>query len=458
MKKYLTLSARTIAISYATFSLLVLACFSFALWFAWQQFVEEDWHHILHADSQRLQRVYEKQGIDALVRDINTRIGTKAGGEEDLVLLTDSSENKLAGNLPDWPSEIGHAEGSGRFVVDVDGQEIRILANHVILDSRYHLIVAHNIDKYRLLENMFLYGLCGSAIFITALGIAGGLLVRRSLLNRVNDINRAAAAIMQGDFSHRLPHHGGDDEIATLIATENRMLAQIEQLMDGVKNVSNSIAHDLRTPLAELRSRLEDVLHHRPSPEQVFIEVDGAISDVDRVINIFNALLRLAEIDSGARRSGFFMMDITAVANDVVGFYLPLAQAQDKTLTMISSTPAVILGDPVLVAQAVGNLVDNALKYSPAGTSIELSSSIRDDGSVILEVKDNGPGMPVGEIPNAARRFYRGDASRGTPGAGLGLSLVAAIAKLHDGSLELAPAHPGLRATLRFKTSVNNDT
>lgn len=457
MKKYLTLSARTVAVSYVAFSLLVLACFASALWFAWQQFVEEDWHHILHADSQRLQRIYTQQGIDALAHDINIRVGTKSGGEEDLVLLTDAYQNKLAGNLPDWPPQISNAEGSGRFVIDADGQQIRILANHVILDSRYHLIVAHNVDKYRLLENMFLYGLCGSAMFITVLGIAGGLLVRRSLLNRVDDINRAAAAIMKGDFSHRLPHHGGDDEIATLIATENRMLAQIEQLMDGVKNVSNSIAHDLRTPLAELRSRLEDVLRHRPAQEQVFNEVDGAISDVDRVINIFNALLRLAELDNGARRSGFSKMDITAIANEVVEFYLPLAQAQDKTLIMSPTAPAAILGDPVLIAQAVGNLVDNALKYSPAGSAITLSSSSREDGTVILEVTDNGPGMAADEIHNATRRFYRGDASRGTPGIGLGLSMVAAIARLHGGGLDFSSAHPGLRATLRFKTSVSND-
>ncbi|WP_284079465.1 HAMP domain-containing protein, partial [Herbaspirillum aquaticum] len=277
-------------------------------WYAWQEFVEQDWRHILHADSERLQRVYEEEGVDALSKRIDSRVGAIPGGSEDIVLLTDQNMQRLAGNLPSWPTEISKVASSGRFVVDINGSNTRILARHLILNGRFHLLVAHDINRYRLLENMFIGGLAASGAIIILLGIVGGIAIRRSLLAKVKDIDQAATAIVRGDFTHRLPHHGGESELASLAKTANLMLDQIEQLMKGVINASNSIAHDLRTPLAELRSRLEDLARQEKNSE----EIEGAIEDVDRVIAIFNALLRLVEIDTGARRAGFTTMDAAA--------------------------------------------------------------------------------------------------------------------------------------------------
>jgi signal transduction histidine kinase len=229
------------------------------------------------------------------------------------------------------------------------------------------------------------------------------------------------------------------------------MLDQIEQLVHGVSNVSNSIAHDLRTPLAELRSRLEELSLTRPPPAETFAEIEGAVADVDSVIRIFNALLRLAEIDAGMRRSEFVQVDVADVAAKAVEFCLPAAELKELSLSFQDRGPVLVRGDRLLLAQAVNNLIDNALKYVSEGGAIQVEVVRHSDTMVGIVVADDGPGIPDTEKPKAAQRFYRGDASRGTPGVGLGLSLVEAIAKLHGGALELGDNHPGLRAQMTIE-------
>jgi signal transduction histidine kinase len=308
--------------------------------------------------------------------------------------------------------------------------------------------LGRDVSRFEKLEALFMFALVGAASMVLLLGVAGGLLVRRTLLSKVHDINLAAAAIMQGNLAHRLPAYGGESELNTLVETENRMLDQIEHLVEGIRNVSNAIAHDLRTPLAELRSRLEELSVTRPRPEQTFAEIDSAIADVDRVMGLFNALLRLAEIDSGTRRSGFIEVDAAAVAGEAAEFYQPVAELQGVALSFASSGALPLAGDPLLLAQAVGNLIDNALKYAQKRGTVTVEASRRADGAVVISVSDDGPGIPDEEKHKVLERFYRGDASRSTPGVGLGLSLVASVAKLHGGALELTDNRPGLRATL----------
>jgi signal transduction histidine kinase len=234
------------------------------------------------------------------------------------------------------------------------------------------------------------------------------------------------------------------------------MLDQIEQLVHGVRNVSNSIAHDLRTPLAELRSRLEELSLLRPSTEETYSEIDGAVADVDRVIRIFDALLRLAEIDAGMRRSGFVSLDVSDLAANAVEFYDPAAELRNIDLTFRSEGPLTISGDPVLLAQALGNLIDNALKYAPENGRIEVAVRKIGASAAEISVSDNGPGIDAAQRSKVVERFYRGDASRGTPGVGLGLSLVEAVAKLHGSTLALQDHSPGLRAVLSL--SIDADT
>jgi signal transduction histidine kinase len=273
-------------------------------------------------------------------------------------------------------------------------------------------------------------------------------LIRRALLFEVHRMSHTAAGIVGGDLSRRLPIDGGTNELAMLAQVVNRMLDQIEQLIHGVRNVSNAIAHDLRTPLAELRSRLEELSLTRPPREDILAEIEIAVADVDRVMDIFNALLRLAEIDTGARRSGFVQVDVTDVGAEAVEFYHPVAEQKGLTLSFASAAVLTVTGDRLLLAQAIANLIDNALKYAPANGKIAVEAGLHADGTIRIAVCDGGPGIPDAEKIKVTERFYRGDASRGTPGVGLGLSLVAAVAKVHGGALELADNHPGLRAIL----------
>jgi signal transduction histidine kinase len=226
------------------------------------------------------------------------------------------------------------------------------------------------------------------------------------------------------------------------------MLDHIEHLIRGISNVSNSIAHDLRTPLAELRSRLEELSLTRPPPAETFAEVDGAVADVDRVMRIFTALLRLAEIDSGARRSGFVRVDAAAVTAEVVEFYEPAAEQKGVEFSFQAAGDADVAGDPVLLAQAVSNLIDNSLKSVHEHGAISVRVARRADGALEIAVADDGPGIADADKPRVTERFFRGDASRGSPGVGLGLSIVDAVAKLHGGALQLLDNHPGLLAQM----------
>lgn len=456
MIKPLRFSALTVALSYIAVSLVVLASFATPLWYAWRETVEEGRIRFIQADTRRLASVFNKQGVAALVAGIDIEFGTQPAGAEELVLLADPSLARLAGNLPAWPRQVPDSPGMYTLSIDVGSRSIRVALLRTTLPGGYQLLVANDIAKYRALEKLFLYGLVGAAGTVLLLGVLGGLLLRRTLLAKVHDINQTASAIMQGDFSSRLPAYGGENELNTLIETENRMLDHIEHLIDGIRNVSNAIAHDLRTPLAELRSRLEELSLTRPGAEQTFAEIDSAIADVDRVIGIFNALLRLAEIDAGTRRSGFIEVDASTIAGEAAEFYQPVAELQGVALSFASSGPLALAGDPLLLAQAVGNLIDNALKYAQENGTITVEASGRPDGAVEIAVSDDGPGIPDAEKPKVLERFYRGDASRGTPGAGLGLSLVAAVAKLHGGVLKLTDNHPGLRATLILFPSANS--
>ncbi|MBV9523933.1 MAG: HAMP domain-containing histidine kinase, partial [Alphaproteobacteria bacterium] len=302
-----------------------------------------------------------------------------------------------------------------------------------------------------LIRRLFFSSLAAAVGALLLLAIGGAVLVRRALLARADALNRTTSAIIAGDLRQRLPRRGGRDELDLLAETINGMLDQIEQLIQSVRNASNAIAHDLRTPIAELRVRLEEVARRRPPPDATFAEIDGALDDIDRVSDIFNAILRLAEIDAGVRRSGFASVDLVAIVAEIVELYGPVAEERGIAVTSEIGGHPIIAGDRSLIAQAVGNLIDNALKYTPRGGALSVRIPPGEDAAIIIA--DNGPGMSESERGQATKRFYRGDASRGTPGTGLGLSLVAAVAKLHGGRLELADNAPGVKATLSLSAT-----
>ena len=443
-------SARTIAIGYGFVTLLVLAMFAGPLWYAWHTNIGEVRSQLLKSDAQHLSNLFIRQGPPALAAAIDSQVHGVNDGVRKIMLFVAPDGTKLAGNLQAWPEGVPNRDGLCRVTIVVDYVPRNVELVRVTLEDGYRLLVASNLNRFQKLERLFAYGLLGCAITVLLSAALGGLMIRRALLGRMQGISDTTASIIEGKLSHRLVEPGDGDELQQLTRTVNRMLDQIEHLVTGVQDVSNAIAHDLRTPLSELRARLEELSVARPAPDETFVEIDAAIDDVDRVMGIFNALLRLAEIDSGSRRGGFVDVDLAALGAEVTEFYAPVAELKDIALGFDGPADLHVVGDPVLLAQALGNMVDNALKYAPVRGAIAISAQRLDADTVQIVVADNGPGIPVHERTRVIERFYRVDASRGTPGVGLGLSVVSAVARLHGGTLTLADNHPGLRATLRI--------
>src|SRR5271168_4395625 len=416
-------SALSLALGYVALGILALVLFAAPLWYAWQVTIQEGRIEILQVDSQRLTEVFRREGADGARSFIDARVRMQIASER-ILLLTDESLHPLSGNLPVWPADVPLVPGNYKVRMELGDQGTQMALVHVATLGNYHLLVGRDNALFAPLQTRFWYGLAAAIAVLSIAGLLVGLITRRALMTRVHSIRRTVSAIIHGDLKHRLPTHLNDDELNTLARTINGMLDQIELLVHGVRNVSNSIAHDLRTPLAELRSRLEELALIRPPPEATFAEIDGAVADVDRVIRIFDALLRLAEIDAGMRRSGFVALDATDLAANAVEFYAPAAELKNNRLQSHANGSLQVSVDAVLLAHSLSNLSDNALKYAPENGAINVTVRKRDSARAEISVADNGPGIDDAEKSKVVERFYRGDASRGTPGVGLGLSLV----------------------------------
>jgi signal transduction histidine kinase len=324
------------------------------------------------------------------------------------------------------------------------------------------LLIAQDVHDRYLTEHMFTTTLPWTVLLILVLGAAGGALMSRNMLRRLDAINRTSGEIIAGDLTRRVPLNGSGDEFDALAENLNRMLDRIERLMKGLREVTDSVAHDLRTPLNRLRNRLEESVARlnasgAPKNELMAGEIERAIAETDQLIGTFNALLLIAETDAGTTRAAMLALDLREVAADVVELYEPLAEEKHLALTLIPAAPVVIEGNRSLIAQALANLVDNAIKYTPAGGMIRIRAAITGEG-VDLSVADSGPGIAPADRPRVTERFVRLEASRNSPGTGLGLSLVAAVAHFHRAELVLEDNVPaGLKAVLRFpKTAIRS--
>jgi signal transduction histidine kinase len=269
------------------------------------------------------------------------------------------------------------------------------------------------------------------------------------MLARLDSINRTSGEIMAGDLSRRVPIGEAHDEFDALAENLNAMLERIERLMKGVREVTDSVAHDLRTPLNRLRNRLEATLRHLDPASAETFEIEAAVSETDSLITTFNALLLIAEADAGVTRGEMAAIDLASIAADMAELYAPLAEEKDVSLDITPSGSTMIDGNRSLISQALANLVDNAIKYTPAGGKVTVTASGTPLG-IELRVADTGPGIPPAERARVVERFVRLEASRNSPGTGLGLSLVAAVARLHDAKFLLEDNQPGLRAIIRF--------
>ena len=265
----------------------------------------------------------------------------------------------------------------------------------------------------------------------------------------MDSVTRTAEAIIAGDLSQRIALAGSGDDFDRLSTTLNLMLDKIQNLLENLRQVTNDIAHDLRTPLARLRQQLEDTRIRASTSADYELAIDRAITEADTLLDTFSALLRIAQIEAGVRRSSFRSVDLSDVMRRVAEAYGPALEDSGRFLVTDIADMVAIVGDRELLVQLIANLVENALRHTPTGTTVTMRLS-RADGRACAEISDNGPGIPEDERNRVFRRFYRLERSRTTPGNGLGLSLVAAIVELHDAAIEIADSAPGMKVTIRF--------
>jgi len=442
---------RTHAFRLATlyFTVFAASMFGVLLFVYWSSanFVERQTQATLDAEIAGLAEQYAQRGLSGLVQIVAAR---SAGDRGDgmLYLVTNADGHPLAGNITGWPDGTPVAPGPVAFNVEmkVKGQtEMRPAQGAlIVIPDGYRLLVARDISDAALFRERIKTTLLWSGLVALVIGVIGGAVMSRNVLRRVEQVNRTAERVMRGNLSDRVPYKGTTDEFDQLAANLNNMLDQIERLMAGMREVSDNIAHDLRTPLARLRARLELGLIEEGAQTEA---VRAAIDEADRLLATFNALLNIAEAESGARRSPAEPLDLAQTARAAAELYEPVAEEKGCALKLDVEPGVMIRGDRHLLSQAVANLLDNALKYG--GGEVRLSAH-QQDGRAALEVSDTGPGIPEAEREAVFDRFVRLEPSRSTPGNGLGLSLVRAVARLHNGTVALGDNEPGLKVRLEF--------
>ncbi|MDX1432140.1 MAG: ATP-binding protein [Gammaproteobacteria bacterium] len=392
---------------------------------------------------------YRISGLEGLVRSIEERLSRRPNGSA-IYLLANRDLEPVVGNLASWPRVEVDADGWLNFSLEqatARGELThRARARPFTLRGGYHLLVGRDMHELDATRNLIARALAWGLAITVLLGLVGGVTLSRRTLRRLEAINETSRRIMRGDLSQRIPKRGTGDDYDQLAENLNGMLDVIERLMEDVRRVSDNIAHDLRTPLTRLRHRLE-TLKHMPDADHGALE--AALADADGLLSTFNALLRIANIESGRRVAAFQDLALDAVVGDVAELYEPLAEARGLTLESGGETNINVRGDRDLLFQAVANLLDNAIKYTPAGGHVRVSTRLHGDKARLV-VRDDGPGIPESARDKVFRRFFRLEQSRNTPGNGLGLSLVEAVARLHGATIRLADGDPGLEVTLDF--------
>jgi signal transduction histidine kinase len=438
--------------------------------------IEEQIAQTVAADIAGLSEQYAQGGIRRLAETIENRSRRPGAG---LYLVTTASGEAIAGNIQSLPPELMLRSGLVETLYQTPGgghEKHRALVRIFALPGGYRVLVGHDLEEGETLRGILGGALVTSLTWLVIIGTLGGLFVASRVLNRVDAISAEAQSIVAGDLSGRLPLAGTGDELDRLVQNVNAMLERIALLMAGLKEVTDNIAHDLKTPLTRLRGRAEQALRMAESPADYRSALEKVLEESDRLIQIFDALLAIARAEAGAGREGMIDFDAAEVARDVGELYEPVAEERGIALRVSAPPGLIVHGSRELVGQALANLVDNALKYGERGgeqgvttrfleggilgmpvarkgaKTIEIVAESR-SGWIEFSVADHGPGIAETDRLRVLDRFVRLENARSRPGSGLGLSLAAAVARLHNGSLRLEDNKPGLRAVLSLPAS-----
>ena len=406
---------------------------------------------IIEAELQGLAEQYQSGGLDALAAVINERVqsGSSSG---DVYLLADAGLQPVAGNIAAWPAQGALAERWFDFEVSVvhgaSFESRAVRAGVFRLPGDFRLLVGTDIHEREAFKSRIGWTLLAALLVVIAVGTLLGTWMNRHVLRRVDAISAAGRAIVEGDLGQRLPRSGSGDEFDSLAANLNEMLGQVQQLTDALRFVMDSTAHDLRGPLNRLRARIEAALR-ADGPDAMRHALEDSLRDAEALDGTLAGLLRIAQAQGGAAAAAMTQLDLGRLATEVVELYEPVAAERRVTLRERHCADATVRGSRQLLAHALANLVDNALKFTPPGGHAEVQVT-RDGGALQLVVSDDGPGIPAADRERALERCVRLAGAAQAPGSGLGLSLVAAVARLHHATLALEDNAPGLRVVLRF--------
>ena len=406
----------------------------------------------VEAEIAGLSEQYRQGGIRRLVETVERRANQPGSS---LYLVTTFAGERIAGNVAQLP--VGVLERPGLIetrYARTDGiiAEHRALARIFLLPGGFRLLVGRDLEDREALRGLMWRALFTSLGWLVLIGTAGGIFVAMRVLRRVDAMSASAQTIMSGDLAQRLPRTGSGDELDRLATSLNAMLERIGELMKGLQEVSDNIAHDLKTPLTRLRNGVDEALRTAQSPDDYRACLENVVEESEGLIRVFNALLMIARLESGAAQEAMQDFDVAEVARDVAELYDAVAEEQGVMLTLDVDAPLVMRGGRELIGQALANLVDNAIKYGQpsedAAQPVVNIAARRMGGRIEITVADRGPGVAAQDRARVLERFVRLEGSRSRPGSGLGLSLASAVARLHHGALRLDDNEPGLRVTL----------
>ena len=433
------------------FGAVVCALFGYVYW-STASYVRGRSDRAIAAERVILRQAYDRAGRDRLIATIKERIAGEVF-EGGLYLLADASFGAVAGNLKSWPAVLKGSAGWGNFDAPEwkPGAADRPLLRAVFetLPDGYHLLVGKNIDDLDEFAEKIEIALALSVVLTFVLGVVSSVFVTRRTMRRIETINATSRAIMQSGLGQRIPRQGSRDEWDQLADNLNLMLDRIEGLMGEVKQVTDNVAHDLRTPLARMRGRLEKAYASARDGEHDQSLIGDTMADLDSVLRMFASLMRISQIEANDPTAAFRAVNLANIAREVVELFDAAAEEKGGYLSVVADQPVLVIGDRDLLFDAVANLVDNAIKHGRDAGQVKVEVT-RDKGGAVISIADDGPGIPVNESQRVFKRFYRLERSRRTPGNGLGLSLVAAVARLHGARIEMTDNAPGLKFKLLF--------
>lgn len=435
----------------ALFSATVLGALSFIYW-STTDLLNRQLAETIEAELRGLSEQYRAQGVGRLVAVIRERSGP-TGSPENVYLLTDPVFRPLAGNLQRWPDVEPRPDGWVEITLhrrDEAGTTPHLVRSRVfVLPDGYHLLVGRDTTERGDFRSIMAEGLAWAFVPILAIGLLGGVLIGRYSLGRVESVRAASQDIIKGDLTRRVPLSGSGDEFDRLAQTINEMLDRIDTLMTGMRAVTDSLSHDLRSPLTRAKGSIEMALRHKGDADGYREALENTNAEIDTILRTFAALMDIASAESGIDQLSFEPVDLSELAGDLCDLYQPIAEEAGIRFESDIGDGIRVTGHRQLLAQALVNLLDNAVKFTPADGRIGVSLRAAGD-AVRLTVVDSGPGIPEADRERVLQRFVRLDSSRSAPGSGLGLSLVAAVARLHRATLTLGDNAPGLKATIEL--------